>query len=518
MIRVSVCAMRRALVLVLLAACGPGTVEAPPLVMPATPGVPDETEGFAIAADAPYRRLFEDGATWKLPTTLWTGAGDAPEVECAVSAVQTFPAAKVAKLHCEVSREVGPLVSAIPAYGLVATDDGLWITSNAGVILPPPGTEDELTTLLATAPMRLAARPAPLHDTRTVEHPSSQGGTVAVEATIDAAARGDTWCLTDENAAGEERVTSVVCLRGKDGITGVLAAYRSDGIVLAALGWGDAPPPPASAPYQLALAPQNEQVVLERPGTGKRAKLELVAAAGTEQTVEYVIGGLTRSSVVGGGAGARPPREEPHPTITLRGTARVEAVEPDGSFRYRYTVTSAVPSGPGDTAQLAAALRSVEGMVHEAVVGKDGRLGARTFRVEHPTPATPALVAQIAQNIPTFTTLPGEPIGVGARWSSRSPGRILDRDVEVTVRSRLAERKGGRAVVVSEASIVPFAQPVPRGTAEVTAKGGATMQTVTGALVPTRSYDFTLAVTVQPTDGSPREQVELQVRTRVLPK
>ena len=108
----------------------------------------------------------------------------------------------------------------------------------------------------------------------------------------------------------------------------------------------------------------------------------------------------------------------------------------------------------------------------------------------------------------------------GARWTSlRSPGQVLDRQVQTTVASRLTERKGGRIAIVSETSFVPFAQPVPRGTARVEGRGGATTQLVAGAIVPVRSEDFTLTILVEPADAAaPREQRELLSRTRVLPK
>jgi len=508
----------RVIVVVLLAACGGSTVEAPPLTMPASFGGEGEDQvqtGFAVEPDAPYARLFESGARWTLPTKTWIGAGPQPAVTCDVSGVQRFPAAVVATLDCTASQDLGPVASALPGYGVVATDDGLWITSNAGVIEPAPVTEDELTTLMARHPMRLAAKPAPIHDSRIVDQPGTRP--IRVQATIDAISRGDTWCLSEENTAGTETVSSVLCMNAKDGLVGGLAAYRSQGILLSALGWGDAPAPAPSGPFRLDVAAEPEPVTLVSPGKGKRAVVELVAAVGAEQDVTYVIDGSTRSETTG--KGASKPVEQPHPTMTLRGTGRVEALEPDGSYRYRFTLASIAASGPTATPQLAEQLESVHGMIYEAIVGRDGQVLRRAVRVDHPTPTTPSVVAQLVQSMSAFTVLPKEPVGVGALWTSRSPGQVLDHDVEIVVTSRLSARKGPRAVVVSEVSVVPFTQAVPRGTATVSAQGTATMQTVTGALMPTRTYEFGLAVAVEPDDAAkPRERRTLLVRTRVLPR
>ena len=503
----------RVIVVLLLAACGPGAVEAPPHTVPIQPREPTDEDGFMLDPQAPYAKLFEPGATWTLPTTIWIGPDAPPTVQCAIGGVQRFPAARVAKLTCTASRALGPTATALPAYGVVATDDGFWITSNAGVIEAPPSTTDHLTTLLATQPMRLAVKPVASRVVGQVEHP----GPIHVTATVDAAPRGDAWCLTDENAAGSETVTAVLCLRAGDGLVGATIAYRSHGIVVEALGWGDAPPAPPSTAYQVETPPQVEEVTLDNPGKGKRTPLELTATVGTEQQIEYVIDGRTRAANLSDPA--TPPIDQARPTVTLRGAARVESIDPDGTLHYRFTLADAVLSGAGATPEGSAALKALDGMVYDAAVGKDGRVGRRTIRVERPTAATPAMVAQIAQSMSTFTVLPTKPVGVGAKWTARSPGRFLDRDVQVTVRSHLAERTAGRAVIVSEASIVPFEQPVGRGTAKVSAKGSATMQTVIGALIPMRTYDFTLTVVVEPTDPkTPREQRDLLVRIRVLPK
>lgn len=507
----------RVIVLGLLAACGSNTVEAPMLTMPARPDPVADADGFTIDPAAPYAKLFVEGQQWTLPATTWIGPGDKPEVTCAVSNVQKFPAAMVAVLACSTPAKLGPLASALPGYGVVATDDGLWITSNAGVIEPPPATADELTTLLASQPIRLAVKPAPIHATREVEHPGTRP--IKVTATIDAVEVGGSWCLTDENTAASETVTSVVCMSAKDGLTGALAVYRSHGIVFSALALGTGPQPSPSGPYEIQLAAPPDQVTLVDAGKGKRTPLAIAAVAGAEQQVEYVMEYQTRIETLPPGKPAEPAIDVPLPIITARGTARVDEVAPDGSFQFRFTMTDVTATGPGAKPDVIEALKSLDGFIYLAAVGPDGQVRAAAVHVEHPTPATPGRVRDLVLGLTTFPVLPTEPIGAGARWTVRHHAPMLEDDVEYVITSKLAQRKAGRAVIQSTATVARYDRAAPKGTVTNDGSGTSTVQLAAGALVPVTAAEFKANVDFAPADATaPRRKATLTTRTRVLPK
>lgn len=502
----------RACLLMFVAACGGGTVTSPPLVMPADRANPEGDDAFVVDPRTPYARLFDEGATWKLPPAQWVGQGLPPTVTCTVSAVKSFASAKVAYLACRPDRELGPAVSGLPAYGVVATAKGLWITSNLAHVAPPPETEEEVGTLIAAHPMRIAAAPQPTRQARTVEGAGDQKLTIA--SAIELAPHGDAWCATDENTAATETVTSILCVQQGRGVVGVQATYRSRGIVIEAIAAGTAPPPPASAPLHVDAPVPAEQVTLETPGKGKRAPLVLRATVGATQAVEYVIDGRFRQQV-----GTQPAIEQASPTITLRGTARVDAIEADGSVRYRYVVEKAAAGAAADPA-FTQGLATLEGLIVEGTVGRDGRLAKLSLHVERPTAATADALSIIAQSLPPFTALPAEPVAPGARWTARHTRALFGAEVEIVQRSRLTERKGGRAVILSETSIAPIEREVGGDRARLVARGGITTQLVEGSLVPTRIVEQTLVTSFTPGTGStnPAKQSELVTRTRVLPK
>ncbi|MBK9030991.1 MAG: hypothetical protein IPL61_06590 [Myxococcales bacterium] len=214
--------------------------------------------------------------------------------------------------------------------------------------------------------------------------------------------------------------------------------------------------------------------------------------------------------------------EADQPTLTLRGAAKVVAIEPSGRFRYQFTVAEATATGPGTTPPLASGMASLVGAVFASGVEPDGRVAEYAVAVEHPIPTTPVVVGQVAQSMTTFVALPTEPIGVGATWSSTyltsivRPGGHGDRPV------KLVSRKGAVAVISSETAIAPIAQAVAGGTARLEAKGTVTTVYTAGRLLPTRAAELHLIATVEPTPGvanpARRERHELHMRTRVLPR
>ena len=179
----------------------------------------------------------------------------------------------------------------------------------------------------------------------------------AIDGRIETFAFGDgAWCTAIENAAAGDAGRVVLCFDAARGLIGGGAAMASRGIVTAALTFGEAPPPPESAPFETDLDVDVEAVTLVAPGKGKRAPLALTAAADGAQPVAYQISAHAISD-----DGAGKPAEADQPTLYLRGTAAVTLIEPSGRFRYGFTVEEATATGPGTTPALTPGIATLVG-------------------------------------------------------------------------------------------------------------------------------------------------------------
>lgn len=502
--------MRARLALVLaLGACG-GSVTAPPLVMQTEP-----RDDLELAPTAPYARLFGKDAHWEFPATAWLGAGPPPTITCTVEGQRAFERARVGYLHCAADRDLGPLSVALPRFGIIATAAGLWFTEHLTTVSPVPDTEDAALVWAKDEPMRLAAKPAPLS---YQAHADATADADAIDGRIEAFAHGDAWCVATQNALGGDAGQVLLCLRAGDGIVGGGVAMVSRGIVTGALSFGDAPPPPESQPFHTDLDIDPVTVTLNAPGKGKRAPLVLDAAPASTQPVAFQVS----AHAISDDGDGKPPAEADQPTLDLRGTAEVAAVEADGRYHYAFTVAQATATGAGVTPALTSGVGSMVGAVFAGTVSPDGRQLASAVDVPHPIATTPLVVAQLAQSMSMFVALPVEPIAVGATWTATYPSHILGQAVQVTVRSRLASRKGAVAVVTSDTAIAPIAQPVNGGTGKLEARGTITTVITKGRLVPTRAEELHLVATVEPTAGvanpARKERHELRMRMRVVPQ
>ncbi len=505
--------MRARLALViLLGGCGGSQVTAPPIIVPTEGG---REEALEIDPAAPYAKLFAKDARWEFPAGAWLGAGPPPTITCAVESARSFPRARVGYLHCSAERDLGALTGALPRFGIIATDDGLWFTEHLTTVTEVPDDEAAALAWVAREPMRLGARPAPVS---YQAHAEATETTPAIDGRIETFAFGDgAWCTAIDNAADGDAGRVVLCFATDRGLIGGGAAMATRGIVSGALTFGEAPPPPESAPFVTDLDVDVEAVTLVTPGKGKRAPLTLTAAADSRQPVAYQISAHAISD-----DGTGKPAEADQPTLYLRGTAAVTLVEPSGRFRYALTIEEATASGPGTTPALTTGMATLVGAVFSTAVDPDGRVAARKVEVARPIPTTPLVIGQVAQSMDTFVALPTAPIGVGATWTSTYPTHLLGQEVVVTVRSKLVSRKGPVAVISSETAIAPIVQAVAGGTGRLEAKGMITTVITAGRLLPTRAGELRLIASVAPTAGvanpARRERHELHLRTRVQPR
>lgn len=496
---------------VVLVGCG-SQVAAPPIVVPS-----EATHEAVLEIDpaAPYAKLFDKDARWEFAAGAWVGAGTPPTITCAVESARSFERARVGYLHCAAERELGALSAALPRFGIIATEKGLWFTEHLTTITQVPDDEAAALAWTASEPMRIGATPAPLS---YQAHADATADAPAIDGRIETFAFGEgAWCTAIDNAAAGDAGRVVLCFRAERGLVGGGAAMASRGIVGGALTFGEAPPPPESSPFVTDLDVDVATVTLGAPGKGKRAPLTLTAAADGRQPVAYQI---SAHAVSDDGTGK--PAEADQPTLYLRGTAAVTLVEPSGRFRYAFTVEEASATGAGTTPALTTGIATLVGAVFSTAVDPDGRVAARKVEVAHPIPTTPLVIGQVAQSMDTFVALPTAPIGLGATWTSSYPTHLLGQEVVVTVRSKLVSRKGPIAVISSETAIAPIVQAVNGGTARLEAKGTITTVMTAGRLLPTRAAELRLIASVTPTAGvanpARRERHELHMRTRVQPK
>lgn len=506
--------MRARLVLVVsLIACG-GTVASPTLVV--DPDRVREEEALPIVATAPYAKLFAPGATWSATATVWPGGGPAPTITCEVTEQRGYPEARVGFLACKPDRELGMIVGGLPRFGAIATAKGLWFTEHLSVVTPVPDDEAAALAWTKSEPLRLAPQPAPLRAEARAEATADQP---AIGGQIEAFALGEAgvWCTAIETSSGADAARTVLCLDAARGIVGGGVATATGGIVTAALTWGEAPPPPRSRPLVTPLDVAPVTVTLTSPGKGKRTPLTIVATVDREQPAAYQIGARASSD---DGTGARAEVEQP--TMTVRGVARVTAIEPSGRLQYVFTVGEATATGPATTPALSTGVASLVGARFTGAVDPDGRLAARGVEVDEPLPTTPLVLGQLTQSMDSFVALPTEPIGVGATWTSSYPSQIVGQEVLITVTSRLTSRKGPVSVVSSTTAIAPIVQQVAGGTARLEATGTITTVFTAGLLLPTRAGELRMVASVDPTPGvanpARRERHVLAMSTRLLPR
>ncbi|MEZ4399271.1 MAG: hypothetical protein R3B06_04585 [Kofleriaceae bacterium] len=499
--------MRAAVALIVVAACG-GEVASTPVVVPTRARAVD-AELFQVQPSAPYAGLFKPDAQWTFPATAWTGGGPAPTVTCSINAVRAFDTVRMAYLVCAPDRDLGALTAGLPRLGLIATAQGLWFTEHLSVVAPLPDDEGAALAWTTAEPMRLAAVPQPLaadaHADATADGPEINGR-------IEAIAFGEqgTWCLGTDTAVGADVGRVILCVRAGAGLVGGAVVRASQGIVMDAVSFGDAPPPPPSQPFETTLAAPTQVVTLDAPGRGKRAPLTFTAAADSTQPVTYQISahaaadnGVTKA-------------EADQPTLTLRGRAHVAELEASGRHRLIFTVDEATATGAATTPALTESMAAMVGAQFGTAVDPDGRVALRRVWVGTPLPTTPTIVGQLAQSMDTFVALPVEPVAVGATWHATYATELVGQPVDVTVRSRLVSRKGAVAVVASTFAIAPISQPVDGGTSTFDAKGTITTVITAGRLVPTRASDLTLLAATVPTPGvaNPAVQTRHQLRVR----
>lgn len=509
--------MRRLAFALVLAACGPAQVAAPPLVVPAEGGTDVPLE---LPEAAPYVGLFRKGARWTVPVTASAELAAPPtSVTCEVVAQRGYPTAHVGFLTCEPDRPLRSVEGAtfarlLPRHGVIGTTAGLWFTEHLTTVTPLPDDEAGVVTWTSAEPMRLAATPAPLSFTA---HADATPELPAVDGRIDAFALDDAWCTATENQLGVTATRTILCFTTAGGLVGGSVAVAERGIIVGALAWGRAPELPSSQPFTTPLDVEAATVKLDDAGKGKRAPLTLVAAAGSRQTVAYEI--ATRA-ISDNGTGAKAEVEQP--TTTLRGQAEVVSIEPSGAFRYTFTVGEATATGPRATAAHQDGLATLIGTVFAGEVGPDARVATSAVMVPQPRPFTPRVLAGLTDALTTFVALPTEPIAVGARWTATVQTRIGGRDTTISIASRLVSRKGPVAVISSTATHPPVVSPVDGGQAQLATTVTATTVLTAGRLLPTRAAEERIVATVEPTAGvanpARRERHELVRRVRILPQ
>jgi hypothetical protein len=175
--------------------------------------------------------------------------------------------------------------------------------------------------------------------------------------------------------------------------------------------------PMPGAPLEARIAAAQTTVKVISDGKGKKQVLRYVARGGARQALEIAIDFTGRQDT----------DEEVVPTIVLSGEAETRAVDKDGGADLVLTV-SAVDvrpvAGAGSVDQYRPVLSKMAGLVIDGKRAANGATGEVTLRIPNPPSHARDALALIRQAMPTVPVLPGQPIGVGARWQATSALQI----------------------------------------------------------------------------------------------
>ncbi len=208
-------------------------------------------------------------------------------------------------------------------------------------------------------------------------------------------------------------------------------------------------PAVADAPASGAPTPtlSSPTLMLVTPGKGPRTVLRLTPPKGAKATASW-----TMQSASARGAPGRLPPPEPGPTVALDVEVEVTGVTADGDveMHYRYgdatiTATKRTPKAQVDetTAQYGK-VRGVEGTT--VVTNRGLPRSSNMTAAPNATKEDQQLLAATQKTLEQVAVpFPEEPVGIGARWTSRSRVTAGELTIDTTATFTLRERSAAGA-------------------------------------------------------------------------
>jgi hypothetical protein len=265
------------------------------------------------------------------------------------------------------------------------------------------------------------------------------------------------------------------------------------------------------APLEARIAAAQTTVKLVSDGKGKKQLLRYTARAGAKQALEVALDFTGRQDT----------DEEVVPTIVLTGEAEARAVDKDGGADLALAVTAVdvrPVAGAGSVDQYRPVLSKMAGLTIDGKRGANGATGEVTLRLADPPSHAKDALALIRQALPTVPVLPGQPIGVGARWQATSAVQIAGKlDVTEVTDYEVVAHDGATWTIKGTTKVSGKDQDVDD--ARITAIGGAgasETRLTEGALYP--AHKESLQIQFQASDTEKSTQFVLKLAGTITPR
>lgn len=271
-------------------------------------------------------------------------------------------------------------------------------------------------------------------------------------------------------------------------------------------------PPVAAGPLEVKIPPPQTTVKLVSDGKGKKAALRYTAKPGVKQAVELAMDFT----------GKQDADEQVVPTIVLIGEAEARTVDKDGGAEYTLTVTGtdarAVAGSAVPAQQLKTVLGTLTGLTIAGKRDASGKAGELTMRIEHPPDHARDALGLIRETLPAVPLLPGQPVGVGAKWQSVTQLKLAEKlDITQTTDYEVVAHDGATWKIKGTTKVSGKDQEIDSAKISAISGTGTSETTIAdGALYPTHRAQ--LETQFKASDADKSTTFTLRVGGTVTPK
>jgi hypothetical protein len=194
--------------------------------------------------------------------------------------------------------------------------------------------------------------------------------------------------------------------------------------------------PAPTGPLDAKITYPTPTVKLVKPGTGKRAKLVVVAKPGAKQAVEIALDfGVIRS--IGDDSDT-----DIAPTIVLGGDATVTGAAGEWAIAVTKLAALDTPNVKVPIDKFREVLQNTKGVAISGKVAANGQTGEVALHVDNQAELGAQILDLVRLTLPAWPVVPAEPIGQGAKWTVTASTKFADLDVAITTEYEVVSLKG----------------------------------------------------------------------------
>lgn len=272
------------------------------------------------------------------------------------------------------------------------------------------------------------------------------------------------------------------------------------------------PPPVATAPLDVKVPALDTTVKLVSSGTGKKQAMRYTLKPGAKQTVEFAMDFT----------GKQDADTKIVPTLVLTGEAETKAVDPAGNAEFAVTITStdarAVEGSQIPLEQFKKALGALSGLTIGGKLNATGTAGELTLHLANAPAELDQALQLIQLTLPRLPVLPKDAIGVGARWQSVTPAKLIERlDVTQTTEYQVTAHKGTTWTITGKTTVAGKDQEI-EGAKITGISGTGTSETTIADGVMYPSHKGSLETQFKVSDKDKSATVVIKLGGAVTPK